>query len=484
MSDLFETLTKPIIDEPGSEEGALVPFLFLAFQADRPLAAPLRIALGSLDEVAVGRGASRELALAPASGGRAVTCRVADERISSRHARLARRGVGWVVEDLGSRNGTLVNGAAVASAPLRSGDIVEMGHTIFVFGDGMPADLEQPTGEISMTPARAAGLATASPALERAFVTLAAIARSDVPVLIQGETGTGKEVTARAVHELSRRAGELVPVNCGALPATLVESELFGYRKGAFSGAVDDRVGLIRSAEKGTLFLDEVGDLALSSQAALLRVLQEQEVTPVGSTRPVRVDFRLVAATHRPLAEMVERERFRSDLLNRLSGHRLELPPLRARREDLGLLIAMLLRRIAGARTDGIRFAPAAARALFLHDWPGNVRELERGLSAAVALAPDGLIRLDRLPPAPRAGAGAASGQTRPPPPASAHTTAQPLRPIDEELQELEKRRMLEALERTGGNKTKAAALLAMPLRTFQTRCRQYKIQGTEEGEP
>jgi transcriptional regulator with PAS, ATPase and Fis domain len=198
------------------------------------------------------------------------------------------------------------------------------------------------------------------------------------------------------VHRLSRRPGRFQPINCAALAPSLLESELFGYRKGAFSGATEDRPGLVRSADKGTLFLDEIGDLPPPAQGVLLRVLQESEVLPVGDTRPVPVDFRLVVATHRPLEEMAAAGRFRHDLLARLAGFTLNVPPLRERREDLGALIAVLVNRHTPDR--GLRFSAAAARALFLHAWQLNVRELEKTLALGIALAPEGVIDLPHLP--------------------------------------------------------------------------------------
>jgi transcriptional regulator with GAF, ATPase, and Fis domain len=224
------------------------------------------------------------------------------------------------------------------------------------------------------------------------------VAHSQIPVLLLGETGTGKELIARAVHELSGRTGPFLAINCGALPETLVESELFGYRKGAFSGASEDRPGLVRSSDKGTLLLDEIGSLPLPAQAALLRVLQEEEVVPVGATRPLRVDLRVVAATHEDLNMLASQERFRADLLARLSGFTLDLPPVRERREDVGLLLTSLLRKLAGTAADRVTFTPAAARALLLYRWPLNVREMEKCLSSALVFALDGRIDLEHLP--------------------------------------------------------------------------------------
>jgi transcriptional regulator with GAF, ATPase, and Fis domain len=219
-------------------------------------------------------------------------------------------------------------------------------------------------------------------------------------VLVRGETGTGKELVARGVHDASGRRGVFVAVNCGAIPGGLVESNLFGHVKGAFSGAVRDEPGFFRAASGGTLFLDEIGDLPASSQAALLRALQEREVVPVGGTRPVKVDLRVVAATHQPLESLVDRGAFRQDLLARLGGFVMDLPPLRARKMDLGLLVAALVQRLSPARADAVRFTPAAGRALLAHGWPLNTRELEQALSRALVLAGDAEVDVEHLPAA------------------------------------------------------------------------------------
>jgi transcriptional regulator with PAS, ATPase and Fis domain len=216
-------------------------------------------------------------------------------------------------------------------------------------------------------------------------------------VVIHGESGTGKELIARALHAASKRTGELVAVNCGALPETLVESQLFGYRKGAFSGATQDREGLVAAARGGSLFLDEIGDLAPSSQAAFLRLLQEQEYTPVGATKPVTADVRVIAATHHDLEELVAKGAFRDDLAARLNGFTFTLPPLRERRTDMGLLIGALVRRIAADAAGQVRFSSAAGQRLIEYEWPRNIRELEKCLEAAIALAADGPIQVEHL---------------------------------------------------------------------------------------
>ncbi len=210
------------------------------------------------------------------------------------------------------------------------------------------------------------------------------------------------------MHAMSKRPGPFVAVNCGAIPRDLVESHLFGHVRGAFSGALRDEPGLVRSAQYGTLLLDEIGDLPASAQATLLRVLQEGEVLPVGSARPTPVDVRVIAATHRSLDDLIERGEFRHDLYARLAGYTFALAPLRERLVDLGLLVAALL---SSGRLDakgGLRMHRKAARAMLRYDWPMNVRELEQGMRAAAALAEDGLITAEDLPAAVAAALGVA----------------------------------------------------------------------------
>jgi transcriptional regulator with PAS, ATPase and Fis domain len=219
-------------------------------------------------------------------------------------------------------------------------------------------------------------------------------------VVVVGESGTGKELVARAIHSLSGRPGPFQALNCAAIPTTILESELFGARKGAFAGVTEDRPGLVRVADHGTLLLDEVADLPLPAQAALLRFLQESEVLPVGATRPVRVDVRVVAATQSSLSSLVARGKFRADLFARLDAFTVAVPPLRERREDLGLLVATLLRKLAPDRCEAIRIAPDAALSLLRHSWPHNVRELEHSLGVALAVCDGSTIELAHLPEA------------------------------------------------------------------------------------
>jgi len=375
-------------DTPGS-----APYLFVLLEADRPLEGGSRHLLSGIREVTIGRGTARTV---ERSGDRLVL-RFPDRRMSSMHARLE-LGPMVMLFDPGSKNGSFVGDRRVDQHPLRDGDLLQLGHTFFLYRSALPEVSGEPDASSATPGDRPPGLATLSPTWALQAEQVRRVAASPVPVLVQGETGTGKELVARAIHELSCRKGALVAVNCGALPEALVESELFGYRKGAFSGALEDRPGLVRSADGGTLFLDEIGDMPLPSQVALLRVLQEGEVMAVGATKPTRVDLRVVAATHHKVGDLVASGKFREDLMARLCGFVVEVPPLRQRREDLGMLVAAVLPRAAGARASRITLSMNAARALLLYRWPLNVRELERALEAASVLTSDGVIQREHLP--------------------------------------------------------------------------------------
>ena len=344
------------------------------------MAPSVRFALNGLQEVVVGRGEARGGEESIRDGQMSLRIDVADQRMSAEHARLVASGKTWKVVDAGSKNGTSVNGQRVKQAYLQDRDLVEIGRTMFVYrAPGLEAGLQRETRAESLS-GRAVGLRTLSGAFDAQLAALGRVAGSDVPIAVYGPTGTGKELTARAIHELSGRKGDFIAVNCGAIAGTLIESELFGYKKGAFSGAVEDRVGLVRAAHKGTLLLDEIADLPAPAQVALLRVLQEREVLPVGDTAPVPVDVRIITATHRDLELHVEDGTFREDLFARLTGAAIALPPLAERPEDLGMLVADVLSHI-GARP----LSRSAARALFAYDWPRNIRELHRVIEATVA---------------------------------------------------------------------------------------------------
>jgi transcriptional regulator with GAF, ATPase, and Fis domain len=379
------------------------PQLCVLLECDRPLAPSSRHSLWGVDEVVLRRGPHRSAL----RSGKQLVLSIADQWLSGTHARLVREEAGFVLRDAGSTNGTWVDGRPppVEGLLLRDGELIEIGHTLLLFRAAAlqrpvsdPADLDGGQLDPGHT-----GLVTLSSSLQAEHERLAAIARSNVSVVIGGETGAGKEVVARALHALSGREGPFVAVNCGAIPRALVESELFGHRKGAFSGATEDRPGLFRSADQGTLLLDEIGDLPLEAQAALLRVLQEGEVLPVGATRPAKVDVRVLAATHRDLAALVHGGQFRADLLSRIAGFTVRLPPLRERPEDLGLLVAALLKKVAGDAAAHVQLTCEAGRALARYRWPLNVRELEQCLRAALVLAGMHPIDVVHLPEAVRA---------------------------------------------------------------------------------
>ncbi|WP_437915018.1 sigma 54-interacting transcriptional regulator [Sorangium sp. So ce302] len=377
----------------------LQPYLFVVLHCDRLLAGGARYGLADVDEVTIGRGAVRAAARKLDGARRRLELRLPGGTVSSMHARLARSAEGWIFEDAQSKNGSFLNGERVTGvALLRDGDVIELGPVLLRYRAALPAspgaapDLDT----VDLAP-RAPGCATLSPPLAEQLAALERIAPRPITVLLLGETGSGKEVLARATHALSGRAGPFVAVNCGGLPASLLESQLFGHVKGSFTGAARDEPGTIRSADRGTLFLDEIGDLPLSAQAVLLRVLQEREVVPVGGTRPVKVDLRVIAATHRPIEEMVLRGEFRGDLFARLSGYRHLLAPLRSRLEDLGLLVGDLLRRSEVPAATNLRLSPAAGRKLLAYHWPLNIRELQQILSVTAALASGGVVHAEQL---------------------------------------------------------------------------------------
>ena len=394
----------------GADRTFVSPYLVVALECERPLAAPVRLSLGEVDRCAIGRGEDRTWSRISQDGVASLRIALPDGWMSGRHAALVRGEAGWSVRDEGSKNGTFLNGAAVEEAVLADGDLVEAGSTCFLFRDRARRDLRDPPDQVAGA-GRHPALATLNPELARQLAALVPLAGSTVPIVLAGATGTGKELTARAVHDLSGRSGAFVAVNCGALPEALVEGELFGARRGAYSGATEDRPGLVRAAHRGTLVLDEIAELPAASQVKLLRVLQEEEVLPLGATAPVPVDLRVVAASHASLPDLVAAGRFRADLYARLAGATVALPPLGERREDIGLIAAAVLQRAAGEAAHAVRFEREAARALFLHRWPLNVRELEQALRAALALAgPDRRIGLAHLPEAIRGRGGATPG--------------------------------------------------------------------------
>jgi len=373
----MNTRTLPI-DETPTGAATRTDHLYLVIAGGKP-GGGVRWSLAGIDRVEIGRGAAR----AVKRTGSTMRLDCPDPYMSSSHLVFERERAHWVVLDAGSRNGILVDGGKQDRAIVTDRDVIEAGRSFFMLRQG---ELAGPAELI----AGKDPLATLDPELAARFDELRRIAQSDIPVLVGGATGTGKERVAQAIHTMSRRTGALVPVNCAALPASLVESELFGHKKGAFSGAIADAPGLVVASSHGTLFLDEIGDLPAAAQAALLRVLEEHEVRAVGATSITKVDLRVVAATHRDLDAMIEDEQFREDLLARLAGFDLELPSLSERRVDLGAMLVEI--------TPDAVFAAATIRALLAYTWPRNVRELVRALERAAALAGTGEITPAHLP--------------------------------------------------------------------------------------
>ena len=330
------------------------------------------------------------------------------------------------------------------------------------------ADLLERRPVTTADDAAVGGMVGRTAVMRALYASLRRVAPQDTTVLVTGETGTGKELVARAVHTLSPRASApFIAVNCGALGEGVLESELFGHVKGAFTSAVRERAGVFESAHGGTIFLDEVGEMSASVQQRLLRVLQEREVTRVGSSRPVRVDVRVVAATNRNLVELVESSRFRQDLYYRLAVFPLAVPPLRDRRPDIPLLVAHMIERLRDRASDGraLSVSSFAIRLMRNYDWPGNVRELMSVVERAAVDAGFGRIEAQHLPPELRQGADATN---------EARYRASQSR--DEERDAI-----VAALEQTDGAIARAAELLGMGRTTLWRKLKQY---GLETGTP
>jgi transcriptional regulator with PAS, ATPase and Fis domain len=373
--------------------------------------------------------------------------------VSRRHAVIRRTAadVAPHIVDLGSRNGIRVNGCAVASAKLGCGDVVRVGGWV-----GVVAAAPSTFSEI------APGLLGGA-VLQAAVAPLRQVAPSSLTIVLEGETGTGKEIVTRGVHAWSGRPGPLVAVNCAALPEGLAEGELFGYRRGAFTGADRASPGFFRSAQGGTLLLDEVSDLPLPLQAKLLRVLQEGEVQPLGETRTTPVDVRIVVASQQPLMDAVREGRFRADLLARLDGITVRLPPLRQRKEDVPHLFSNLLREWTKGRAPAVTCE--LVELLCVHDWPFNVRELVQLVRQLLVLHPnDSLLRAEHLPA--RIGL-----------PATETSVATPIGKVSARtetartsVEAVELPTLLSALRAAGGNVARAAAMLGI------TRQRAYRL--------
>jgi DNA-binding NtrC family response regulator len=361
------------------------------------------------------------------------TLSIPEAAVSRHHARFERRSDGrvWVV-DKPSMNGTFVNGRRIQEHPLSEHDVLRIGDTLFryvahgIYGygayriDGGVVRQARPFSHGVERPYMVGGYQ-----VDMVIDRVAKVAQTNIAVVVTGESGTGKELVAREVHRLSGRKGAFQAINCAALPENLIESELFGYRRGAFTGAVSDKMGLVRAAHGGTLFLDEIGDMPLEAQAKLLRVLQEKELVPIGATQAERVDIRVVSATHRDLQSLVDKGQFRGDLLGRLREVSIQLPTLRERREDLYPLVLHFLAQLgSGSLQVSFPFMLAVAH----YHWPYNVRELESAVRVAHTLSGGQPLDLQHLPETARAALDGHGALATPAPPLRVPPAATTLR--------------------------------------------------------
>ena len=392
-----------------------------------------------------------------------------DRRASRIHARIAFDGRRVTVQDLESSNGTFLGARRVTSEEeVPPGGLIRIGGTriILMPAEGQPLRPET-HGPIVGNTASGAEVVAVDPASVQLFALVRRLAASDLPVLVQGETGSGKEVVARLLHRHSPRAGSpFVAINCAALPESIAESELFGHERGSFTGAHARKVGVFEGTSGGTLLLDEVGELSASNQARLLRVLQERVIVRVGAVRPTPVDVRVVAATNRELAVEVARGRFREDLYFRLNGMTVSVPPLRERPRDILPLATRMLEEHGG----GYTLSEGIAQVLQQYAWPGNVRELRNAIECAIALAEDGLLRAEHLPPAMRQGGRSALDESS---------------PLRAKVDETERRVIVSALEANNNNQSRAARDLGISRRALIYKMERYGLKpppGSDRG--
>lgn len=356
-------------------------WLVLVGSASAPLRPPRVLALDDVAALELGREDPDH----PARPGRVT---VEDRWMSARHAEILRSAEGWRLSDLGSSNGTLVWGRRRSTHLLADGDVFETGSTFWMFRS---VALSRP---VPAGPEGRGALASVSPVVAELNDKLVKVAKSRIPLILQGSTGTGKEVLAHAAHEVSGRPGPLVALDVGTVPRTMVAPELFGVESSP-DGVERPRAGRLRAAHGGTVLLDQLGDMPGEVQLALLRVLQSGVVVPVGSDEPKAVDIRFIGTTHEDIDALVEARVFRADLWSRLKGFVLHLPTLRERLEDLGLLLARFLERLG---LEHLTYTPAAYRALLAYPWPHNIRELEQAVASSAALSDGRRVELTDLP--------------------------------------------------------------------------------------
>ncbi|MGH7296853.1 MAG: sigma 54-interacting transcriptional regulator [Polyangiaceae bacterium] len=424
--------------------------------SERGASAPLGVA-GS-GRVRVGKAPDNDLVLT-------------DESVSRQHCEISRVPGGIRVRDLGSTNGTFVEHARVTDATTPVGSVVRVGNSVELAlrPDLALLDVEPfPESELE-------GVIGTGPAMRRIFRILDGVARTDATVLLQGETGTGKEVLARAVARRSHRGQPFVVVDCGAVTLTLLQSELFGHERGAFTGAIAQRRGAFETAQGGTIFLDEIGELPLDVQPMLLRVLEAREIRRVGGNHTIPVDVRVVAATSRDLEREVSAGKFREDLYFRLAVVPVRIPPLRARREDIPALVAHILARTRGAA--GVAPGQRTMDFLMQHDWPGNVRELrnllERAAYMSVAAKSPELL----LPALPASGGGGAVAEDH-----YGFTLNESYREARARVEEeFERRYVAWLLACHGGNLSAAARAVQMDRKHLHVLARKHGLRGDTE---
>ena len=430
----------------------------------RPRGAPSRLSLRVVADDGLQTHALPERGTVVIGRGPESDLRVDDRSISRRHAAVTVADGVVTIADLGSANGTRLAERPLEPdqpARLRPGEVADLGEVMVILQRGFEPAATTPG---AAAPAPASDDAGDSE-MDRVHRLLRRVARGTISVLIQGETGVGKEVAAERVHQLSPRAGKpFLRLNCGGFTESLLESELFGHEKGAFTGAVALKLGLLENADGGTVFLDEIGELPPALQVKLLRVLENRQVQRVGALTPRTIDVRFVSATHRDLEAEIARGGFREDLYYRIAGVAVVVPPLRERAAEL----VALARRFAG----GTPITPAALAALEAHTWPGNIRELRNVIERAVLLAEGAAVEPEHLPidkMQGRAAAGRARTDSAAPAPAAAGT-------LRDEVDEVERRRILAALEEHAGNQTRAARQLGISRNTLAARLEQFGI--------
>lgn len=411
---------------------------------DRPKMPPIRLIRIEVVEPAGGPASgefdpTEGISIGKAAGNAIV---LTDATVSRYHLEIEEAGGELLLRDLGSSNGTWIGNVRIVEASIRPGTEILVGNTRLRIEDGAQHSNEDDAG--------LEGLVAESPVMRRLFARARRAAATDVPVLLRGETGTGKEVIAQSIHRLSTRAKEpFETVDCASLPPTLIGSELFGHEKGSFTGAHRKHVGAFERARGGTIFLDEIGELPLALQPMLLGVLERRRFRSLGAAQPTEADVRIITATHRDLRREVNAGRFRADLYYRLAVARLSIPPLRERPEDIPLLVRHFTRQITGAETS--TFSASTLTALSKHPWEGNVRELRNVVEAALAL---GTVELEGQMESTEAGDAARLEDALPYKEARARV-----------LEEFEGRYLPELLERADGNVTHAARLSGMDRR-------------------